>query len=435
MSDLPVGWEWATLGEVADTQLGKMLSKESKTGARSRPYLRNVNVQWHRIDLDDLAEMDFSEEESTKYELRKGDLLVCEGGEVGRTASWHGANEEVHFQKALHRVRPLGGVRPEYLEYVMRWSADTNQFAPLVTGSTIAHLPQRALRQVRVPVAPLAEQGRIVAAIDENLSRLDVAEASLASALKRTDVLLASQVNLAFEDLDHRLPLGDLADVRGGIQKQPKRRPVENKFPFLRVANVKRNQLDLGDVHEIELFGDEVDRYRLRAGDLLVVEGNGSPEQIGRSAVWGEEIVDCVHQNHLIRVRPGPRLDSRFLNIFWNSSANARQLASIASSTSGLYTLSTSKLKRVVVPAPAMAEQERLANALEDAFEVADQLRTELTRAQQRSSTLRRSIFAAAFSGRLAGQDPSDEPASVLLKRIATERAATKSPRRKKATS
>jgi type I restriction enzyme S subunit len=185
MNELPEGWEWATLGEIAETQLGKMLSKKSKTGVRSRPYLRNINVQWHRIDLHNVPEMDFTEEESAKYDLVPGDLLVCEGGEVGRTATWLGTIESIHFQKALHRVRPLGGVEPKYLEYAMRWSADTDRFAPLVTGSTIAHLPQQALRQVRVPLPPLAEQGRVVAAIEEHFSVLDAAEISVSSAARK----------------------------------------------------------------------------------------------------------------------------------------------------------------------------------------------------------------------------------------------------------
>jgi type I restriction enzyme S subunit len=88
---------------------------------------------------------------------------------------------------------------------------------------------------------------------------------------------------------------GSITQVQGGIQKQPKRRPVANSFPFLRVANVLRGRLDLGDVHEIELFDGEIERYRLQPGDLLVVEGNGSPDQIGRAAQWhGESKTVCI---------------------------------------------------------------------------------------------------------------------------------------------
>ena len=128
-----------------------------------------------------------------------------------------------------------------------------------------------------------------------------------------------------------RVPLADLADIQGGIQKQPKRAPRNNSFPFLRVANVTAKGLDLSDVHAIELFGDELPRLRLRRGDLLVVEGNGSASQIGRAAVWDGSIADCVHQNHLIRVRAREGLLPRYLGLLWNSPAVREELTSVSS--------------------------------------------------------------------------------------------------------
>ncbi|MET7357179.1 restriction endonuclease subunit S [Streptomyces sp. NPDC005562] len=160
--------------------------------------------------------------------------------------------------------------------------------------------------------------------------------------------------------------LDQVCDVNGGIQKQAKRRPVDNKFPFLRVANVGRGTLDLSEIHEVELFDGEIERFRLKAGDLLVVEGNGSPDQIGRAATWKGAIPDAVHQNHLIRVRPSAAIDSKFLELLWNSPLVASQLMSVAQSSSGLYTLSTAKLKRVQLALPPLAEQHRIVEALEE---------------------------------------------------------------------
>jgi len=121
--------------------------------------------------------------------------------------------------------------------------------------------------------------------------------------------------------------------------------------------------------------------------------------------------------------------------MFWNSSTNARQLASVASSTSGLFTLSTSKLKRIEVPITSVADQVRIADDLEKIFESGDLLGAELASARRGAATLRRSILAAAFAGRLVPRNPSDEPASVLLERIATERMASKPSRGKVAAS
>lgn len=159
--------------------------------------------------------------------------------------------------------------------------------------------------------------------------------------------------------------LGEIADIQGGIQKQAKRRPVKSVFPFLRVANVARGSLDLSEVHDIELFDGEIDRWRLRFGDLLVVEGNGSLSQLGRAAMWNEQIPNCVHQNHLIRVRPSPGIDPKYLLYLWNSDLVGRQLAQVGASTSGLHALSVAKLRQVRIPVASSAEQQRIAAAVE----------------------------------------------------------------------
>ena len=98
---LPPRWRTARLGDVCEIQLGKMLSPKSKSGLEPFPYLRNLNVQWGRFDLSDIAEMDFDLRERSKFALRKGDLLVCEGGEPGRASVWDGEIEPCYYQKAL----------------------------------------------------------------------------------------------------------------------------------------------------------------------------------------------------------------------------------------------------------------------------------------------------------------------------------------------
>jgi restriction endonuclease S subunit len=163
-----------------------------------------------------------------------------------------------------------------------------------------------------------------------------------------------------------RAPLDEIAQIQGGIQKQMKRRPDKNPFPFLRVANVTASGLDLNEVHNVELFGDEIKRFRLVRGDLLVVEGNGSPDQVGRAAIWDGSIPDAVHQNHLIRVRPGPRILPEYLGLVWNAPETRERLTSVSSSTSGLHTLSVSKLKGFELPLPSLYEQRRITEILDD---------------------------------------------------------------------
>ncbi|MFB7088059.1 restriction endonuclease subunit S [Streptomyces sp. NPDC056296] len=189
--------------------------------------------------------------------------------------------------------------------------------------------------------------------------------------------------------------LNQVCDVSGGIQKQAKRRPVQNKFPFLRVANVGRGSLDLADVHEIELFDGELDKFRLRVGDLLVVEGNGSPDQIGRAATWRGSIEDAVHQNHLIKVRPTSAINPGFLELLWNSPSISGQLLKVAQSTSGLYTLSTSKLNRVEFALPPLAEQHRIVEALEEQLSRIDSGTATLRQARRRLEGLRKRVLVS----------------------------------------
>jgi type I restriction enzyme S subunit len=215
-----------------------------------------------------------------------------------------------------------------------------------------------------------------------------------------------------------------ISDIQGGLQKTPKRVPVENHYPYLRVANVLRGAVDLRELHHFELTNEELNRLRLRVGDLLIVEGNGSRSEIGRCALWAGEIADCVHQNHIIRLRPLDGLHSEYLNLYLNSPVGQTVIQLVASSTSGLYTLSVGKIQKLPVALAPTAEQEQIAEKVAELFSVVEHVQVDLGRKADSVGGLRQSILRQAFTGRLVPQDPSDEPASKLLKLIAEERKA-----------
>jgi type I restriction enzyme S subunit len=397
-----VTWPVVPLDEVAETALGKMLDKGKLKGHAHLPYLRNVNVQWGRIDTDDLLTMELADDERERFRVRKGDLLVCEGGEIGRCAIWQGRDEYLAYQKALHRIRPGDSLNARFLRYLLEHYSVNGTLAGMSTGTTIAHLPQQQLRRVPVPLPPLKEQRRIVELLEDHLSRLEAADAYLETGRRRLDAMERAALAIC-RDGDLR-PLVDVTEIQGGIQKQPKRVPRDNAYPFLRVANVTARGLELEDIHQIELFDGELDRLELQAGDLLVVEGNGSASQIGRAALWDGSISNCVHQNHLIRVRPMDGLLPEYLEVVWNAPANRARLTEVASSSSGLYTLSVSKLKQLSVPVPNIERQRELVDEVLAVTDIGTRLGTSVATAAKRKNALRRSLLAAAFSGQLTDE-------------------------------
>jgi len=175
---LPVGWTWARVPEIADVRLGKMLDKAKNRGSL-RPYLRNKNVQWFRIDLEDLLELRLEDADLDEYTVRTGDLLICEGGEPGRAAVCGDDVEGIVIQKAIHRVRPLGGTNPRYLAYLLRADTWSGRLERYFTGATIKHLTGKALASYPIPLPPIEEQHRIVDRIDSTMSLLEQLEANL----------------------------------------------------------------------------------------------------------------------------------------------------------------------------------------------------------------------------------------------------------------
>ena len=225
-----------------------------------------------------------------------------------------------------------------------------------------------------------------------------------------------------------------ISEIQGGIQKQPSRVPIANKYPFLRVANVARGKLKLDEVHEVELFPGELERLALVAGDVLIVEGNGSLTEIGRCALWDGSIANAVHQNHLIRVRP-IGVVSQFIETWLNSLGGIEKLTRLAATTSGLYTLSVGKISKIPVPIAPHTEQEASMWVLVETLSALESQEQSVEHSLKQSTAQRQNILRAAFAGQLVPQDPKDQPASVLLARIRAERAerdAIKEPRSRK---
>ncbi len=173
LGDIPVHWGLPPVGAYCDVVLGKMLNPAASSAEDRSPYLRNTNVKWDGFDLSDLGEMHFEAAERQKYELRVGDLLVCEGGDVGRAGVWPFVGRKVFFQKAIHRVRPRDDANPRFLMYCLRAAAKRNVIVVEGNQATIVHLTAEKLRVHRFPYPPPTEQAEIVHLLDKHKDRLE----------------------------------------------------------------------------------------------------------------------------------------------------------------------------------------------------------------------------------------------------------------------
>jgi type I restriction enzyme S subunit len=191
-------WPTAALQDVAETRLGKMLSRKSKTGTGELPYVRNQNVQWGRFDLRDVSRMTFDSHERERYRLEAGDLLVCEGGVVGRCAVWEGQLPECYYQKALHRIRPSAAVRAKWIAVVLEHFAYEGLLATHSGGITIQHLPQEDLRRLVIPLPPLQDQDEMISKLEAYTVVSDATRALLIRSEQRARTLRSAVLAYAF---------------------------------------------------------------------------------------------------------------------------------------------------------------------------------------------------------------------------------------------
>jgi restriction endonuclease S subunit len=186
---IPEGWERRTLGEVADSRLGKMLD-EKKNRGELRPYLANVNVRWGRFEFDNLREMRFEPREVEKYGLMPGDIVMCEGGEPGRCAIWKDQVPGMMLQKALHRIRVHEGLDHRFLYHCLSFMAKSGRLAGLFTGATIKHLPREKLITVAVVVPPERLVREFADHVAPMEAQIGILEAANRRAAEARDLLL-----------------------------------------------------------------------------------------------------------------------------------------------------------------------------------------------------------------------------------------------------
>jgi type I restriction enzyme S subunit len=266
------------------------------------------------------------------------------------------------------------------------------------------------IQQLRQTILNLAVRGRLVAqqAHDEPAAQLhDRLRVALARGLgdSRTRRELLPAASRFFEE--GTFPgswvltnFDSVNAIASGVAKGKDLRGLKTaNHPYLRVANVQRGHLDLRVVKELAIRVDEIGRYRLHKGDVLMTEG-GDWDKLGRAAIWNDEIPDCIHQNHIYRIRPanGDDLQSEWVMLFANSSLGRSYFEGASKQTTNLASINMTQLRSCPLPLPPRAEQRRIVAKVDELMAMCDQLEARLTSAQGESRRLLEAVFHQALS-------------------------------------
>ena len=446
-------FHWTTMGEIADVIGGG-------TPRTSDPQnFEGGDIPWITpADLSGYTEKFIAG--GSRYITRKGlnsssarmlpagTVLFTSRAPIGYVAI---AKNPIATNQGFKSFVLKDGVLPAYVYWWLKGSKQTAE--SYASGTTFLELSGANAKKLPIPMVSLARQREIVAEIEKQFSRLDEAVANLkrvkanlkrykASVLKDavegrlvpTEAELARREGRSFETgeqllqriLEARrsswsgrgkfktpdapetmglveLPSGwvwasveQLADVISGLTKNPSRETLPLKLPYLRVANVYANELRLDDMAEIGVADNELQKLLVLKNDLLVVEGNGSPDQIGRVAKWDGSIAPCVHQNHLIKVRAVVAKPDWVLN--WLVSPGGRkQIELVSSSTTGLHTLSSGKVGRLPMPLPPVAEQQRIVLEVDRRLSLVHGVEAQVDANLKRAQALRQATLQKMF--------------------------------------
>ena len=407
-----VKWVTARLGDVATISSGITLGRDPRgRDWRMVPYLRVANVKDGWLDLSEVKQTPASEDEIRDCRLDPGDILLTEGGDpdkLGRGTFWEGQIPECIHQNHIFRVRSdPGRFDPAFLGHQFGSPYGKAYFlrhAKQTTG--IACINKTVLSNFPLLIPPLPEQRHIAARLREQLAEVTKARAAVQSQFDAAHTLPAAHLRAIFSgDALTKWPtrvLADVAEISGGVTlgRDLRGRPAR-PVPYLRVANVKDGHLDLAHVKEVEATEDEIDACRLQFGDLLLTEG-GDPDKLGRGTYWQEQLPECIHQNHIFRVRFDlAAFDPAFVASQIGSPYGKAYFLAHAKQTTGIATINRTVLSKYPLLAPPVSEQRAVAARLDIEQKAARDLTAHLKEKLIAVDNLPAALLREAFSGRL----------------------------------
>lgn len=428
MKQLPKGWSHQKLGDLIELKYGTALPRKTRTNDGHPVFGSNGKIGEHNPALT------------------SGETLI-----IGRK----GSIGEVHYSPMactpIDTTYYIDNVPDNTFKYWFH-SLKSLNLNKLNKSTAIPGLSRNDVYNIDVPVPPINEQRRISDKLDRMLARVDAANehiSRVAPLIKRfrqsvLEVAISGRLTEDWRDA-HKIgknwletSLGAIiTEMRNGISNKPDENPSGCKI--LRISAVRPLLLDTSDHRIISLDKETIFLYSLQKGDILFTRYNGSLEFVGACAVFPEEQETFVYPDKLIRVRIDEAIVlPQFLALTCSAKSARKQIEGFIKSSAGQKGVSGKDLKTVELALPPIAEQCEIVRRVEKLFAFADRLEERLSQAQEAVQKLTPALLAKAFRGELVPQDPNDEPASELLKRLQESRAndtKTRRARKPRATS
>ncbi|MEU9408402.1 restriction endonuclease subunit S [Streptomyces sp. NPDC048281] len=469
--ELPSSWSWVSLKDILSEPL--VNGRSVKTMDGGFPVLRLTAIKSGKIDLTEAKEGAWDAEQAKPFLVREGDFLLSRGNGskhlVGRGGLVGKVSRPVAFPDTMIRVRFNADlIASSYFQFLWESPDVRRQIEGKArTTAGIYKVNQSLLEAVTLPLPPLAEQNRIVEALEEQLSRLDQAKISVSTAQNRAgslvDVLVERAVRGAvgdLEEIDPGMPVDEIRAKTGGMagKRWKSTLPIllpnmqlpegwtlaslgdlawENGYgtsikcdyggegaAVLRIPNVQGGFIDVSDMKYALDKHVDLSEYYVRKGDVLFVRTNGSPTLIGRAGVV-ERNMDRAFASYLIRFRMNTELvRPEWVQLVTRSRSWRRHIERVAASSAGQYNLNAKRLAELPIPLPALSVQREILDRVNSELSWIGRLQSASHSVIRRSERLRARVLDEALLGRLAPQDPADESASALLARVSAERFA-----------
>lgn len=427
MSELPSGWIGVRLGELGNWFGGGTPSKSNASfWAGDLPWVSPKDMKRAFIDdTQDKITLAAVQSSATSLIPARSVLIVTRSGILRHSLPVAVNTREVAINQDLKALVVAPFAEPEFVAWQLQSCAQSILASCAKSGTTVDSVDFDLLRAFTLSLPPLAEQRRIVAKLDALTARTARARTDL----DRIPALAArykqSILSAAFASYERgpRLSLGSLiSEAQNGLSKR--RADAGAPINVLRLADLSDGVFVGAEPRAIALNAKEAAKYALESGDLVCIRVNGSERLVGRLIKWGTE-QGWAYCDHFIRFRvKTDEVDPQYLSLFFDSDEVRAQIEVAFVSSAGQKTVSQGTLNRIMVPLPPLEEQAAAVLRIEAAFTEIDRLTTEAAAARRLLDRLDQAVLAKAFRGELVPQDPTDEPANVLLDRIRAERAA-----------